>query len=182
MRCLILSRSVIASRSVPAIPQTARQLGTACRVLDVPVPEIVLQRSGIAPMVGELVTTAMPQLIRMDEPMEPEPPRRSAPVFCGRRLPSSGLCAPLDDTVPSRGSRRSRRSAQLFARERMDRQTLTRGCRQMMERNEDRYRFAETAPCSTQTRQPLSIGVGRPFLTFQYQAAPGCGVPADRVA
>ena len=36
----------------------------ACRVLDVPVPEIVLQRAGIAPMVEELITTAMPQLMR----------------------------------------------------------------------------------------------------------------------
>ena len=36
----------------------------ACRVLDVPVPEIVLQRAGIAPMVEELITVAMPQLMR----------------------------------------------------------------------------------------------------------------------
>ena len=36
----------------------------ACRVLDVPVPEIVLQRAGIAPMVEELITIAMPQLMR----------------------------------------------------------------------------------------------------------------------
>jgi hypothetical protein len=43
-------------------------------------------------------------------------------------------------------------------------------------------RPTEAAPCSTQTRQPLAIGVGRPFLTFRYQAAPGCVVPADRVA
>jgi hypothetical protein len=35
------------------------------------VPEIMLQRAGIAPAVGELVTTAMPQLMRMDEPLEP---------------------------------------------------------------------------------------------------------------
>ena len=36
----------------------------ACRVLDVPVPEIVLQRAGIAPMVEELITIAMPQPMR----------------------------------------------------------------------------------------------------------------------
>src|SRR6516225_10225772 len=40
-------------------------------------------------------------------------------------------------------------------------------------------RPTEAAPCSTQTRQPLSIGVGRPFVTFRYQTAPGCVVPAD---
>ena len=62
MRCLILSRSVmarlLASRSVPAIPQTppAHQLGRARRVLDVPVPEIVLQRAGIAPVAAVATT------------------------------------------------------------------------------------------------------------------------------
>src|SRR5262249_12234105 len=40
----------------------------------------------------------------------------------------------------------------------------------------------ESAPCSTQTRQPLAIGVGRRFLIFRYQTAPGCVVPADGVA
>jgi len=52
----------------------------------------------------------------------------------------------------------------------------------MMGRNEGRYRFAARSKlqsCSTQTRQPPSIGVGRRFLVSRYQTAPGYVVPAD---
>jgi hypothetical protein len=51
----------------------AHEAGWKNRVLDVPVPEIVLQRAGIVPMDEELVTTAMPQLMRSS---------RRPPVCC----------------------------------------------------------------------------------------------------
>jgi hypothetical protein len=64
----------------------------------------------------------------------------------------------------------------------------------MMERNEDRYRFAARPKLHRAALRPgsrfllgsagafLSSGVGRRFLIFRYQTAPGCVVPADRVA
>src|SRR5262249_11355473 len=112
------------------------------------------------------------------------PPRRSTPVFCG--TPASVIPGfALLWTTWCRHVVPAAVVATRFARERMDRQTLTRGCRQMMERKRGSLQIrspTEATPCSTQPRQPLAIGVGRRFLIFRYQTAPGCVVPADRVA
>src|SRR6516165_6910052 len=168
MRCLILSRSVIArllaSRLVlPFLKPSAYQLGRARRVLDVAVPEIALQRTGIAPTVGELVTTAMPQLIRMDEPGRLADQRQCrTPASVIRALRSSGRHGAVTWFPPQ-----SSQHAQLFACERMDRQTLTRGCRQMMERNEDRYRFAARPKLhrtALNTASRFLLGSADPFL------------------
>ncbi len=43
-----------------------RKLGVSHRVLDVLVPEVVLQRASIVSLVGELVATGMAQHVGMD--------------------------------------------------------------------------------------------------------------------
>src|SRR5262249_60757675 len=43
-----------------------RQLGVAHGVLDIFVAEIVLQGSGIVPIVGELISAGVPKHVRMD--------------------------------------------------------------------------------------------------------------------
>ena len=43
-----------------------RKLGVAHRVLDVFVPEVVLQGAGVVAIVGELEATGMAQHVRMD--------------------------------------------------------------------------------------------------------------------
>jgi len=105
-------------------------------------PEIVLQRAGIAAMVGELVTTAMPPLMRSDEPLEPGRVADPCQCFADAGFRHRGLAFGLEDMVPLRGSRRSRHNAYLVARERMERRPSYRGCRQIMGRDEGRYRFA----------------------------------------
>ena len=42
-----------------------RKLGVSDRVLDVLVTEIVLQGSGVVPVVGKLIAAGMPQHVRM---------------------------------------------------------------------------------------------------------------------
>ena len=97
-----------------------------------------------------------------------------------------GLAFGLEDMVLSRGSRRrSRHNAYLFARERMERRHSYQGMSPFdgAQRGSLQIRSPiEAAPCRTQTRQPLSIEVGRRFLVFRYQTAIGYVVPADGVA
>lgn len=79
----------------------------------------------------------MQQLMRMDEPLEPS--RIAYPHQCfadaGFRHPGLACVRTWRRHVVPAGGVATRAA---LARERMDRQTLTRGCRQMMGRNEDR--------------------------------------------
>ena len=62
-----------------------RKLGVADGVLDVPVAEIVLQGSGVVPIVGKLIAARMPQHVRMQLERHP-----------------GGLAEPLDKMVEVR--------------------------------------------------------------------------------
>src|SRR5262245_55770979 len=64
-----------------------RQLGIAHGVLDVLVAEIVLQGSGVVPVVGKLIAARMPQHVRVQ----------------GERHPC-GLAEPLDEMVKADGA------------------------------------------------------------------------------
>ena len=61
-----------------------RKLGVADGVLDVLVAEIVLQGSGIVPVVGKFIAACMPQHVRMQGEGHP-----------------GGLAEPLDDLGPA---------------------------------------------------------------------------------
>src|SRR5262245_54217256 len=64
-----------------------RKLGVSDRVLDVLVAEIVLQGSGIVPVVGKLIAARMPQHVRMQ-----------------RERHLGGLAEPLDEMVEADGA------------------------------------------------------------------------------
>jgi len=66
-------RSLAAATSVlPEIAKPLRsQFGISYRVLDVFVAEVVLQRPGIHPLVGQLESGRMPQHVRMDAERHP---------------------------------------------------------------------------------------------------------------
>ena len=81
----------------------------------------------------------MPQLMRIDDASCLADARQ---CFADAGFRHRGLAFGLEDMVPLRGSRRSRHNAYLVARERMERRPSYRGCRQIMGRDEGRYRFA----------------------------------------
>jgi hypothetical protein len=137
-------------------------------VLDVPVPEIVLQCAGIAPIVGELVTTAMPQLMRMDERTRATSPIRASVLrtpasiigalrsvwktWC-RLVVAAAAVATTHTSSPASGWRDG---------------TLTRGCRHLMGRNEGRYRFAARPKLHRAALKPASrflLGSACAFLS-----------------
>lgn len=56
---------------LPKIPEPIRrQLGVPHRVLDVLVPQVVLDRPGVVPVVRQLEPTPMPQHVRMYREVE----------------------------------------------------------------------------------------------------------------
>jgi hypothetical protein len=144
------------------------------------VPEIVLQRAGIAPIVGELVTTAMPQLMRMDEPRNPS--RLADPRQCFadagfnyrglaflwttwcRLVVAAAAVATTHTSSPASGWRDG---------------TLTRGCRHLMGRNEGVTDSQPDRGCTVQHSNPPAAfywGRAGAFLSSGY------GVPADGAA
>src|ERR1700674_1982124 len=78
---VLASSSAITSRSAASTPgkllapkvlePCRRQLGVAHRVLDVPVPEIGLQRPRVMAAVGKRIATGVPQHVGMDLEFEP---------------------------------------------------------------------------------------------------------------
>ena len=74
----------------------------ACRVLDVPVPEIVLQRAGNAPMVEELITVAMPQLMRSVAARDDADPEHEAVIGTVIVRQSAVLNFPASNSSSSR--------------------------------------------------------------------------------
>ena len=68
---LVTSISLAGRSIVPEILEAGRrQLGVAHRVLDVAVPEIGLQRTGIDAVIGELEAAGVPQHVRMHRETE----------------------------------------------------------------------------------------------------------------
>ena len=64
MRCA--SRLEIRSAPPKVLEPVGRHFGVSDRVLDVLVPEVVLQSPCVAAIIGELKTTGMAQHVRMD--------------------------------------------------------------------------------------------------------------------
>jgi hypothetical protein len=89
----------------PTLEPPARQLGIARRVLDVAVPQVVLQRTGVPPIIGQLVARSVPQHVGMNRERKrarcADPCQRLADAGFGDRrlalgwdtcLPSGCLC------------------------------------------------------------------------------------------
>jgi hypothetical protein len=82
------------------------QLRVADRVLDVPVPEIGLQRTGIMARIGQRKATGVPKHVRVD--LEPKASRKPRPLQHPGEARRGKGCAPLTDEHEKGCCRRSR--------------------------------------------------------------------------